>query len=70
MHIVSTEFLAYNDSLINLLLVIIAILGVLSLALIGYAAASADDTKELEDEIKRLQRRIDRLTQQNKTINK
>ena len=70
MQIVSTDFLAYTDSFINLLLVLIAILLVTVVALTAYALTAVGKNEELEEEIKYLERRINRLTQQNKNINK
>ena len=70
MHIVSNEFLAYNDSLINLLLAVIVILAITVAALWLYASAAIDKTQELEEEVEHLQRRINRLARQNKTIYK
>ena len=70
MHIVTTEYLAQTDSLIKYLFVIIAVLLVLAVALIGYALGVAIEYNKLEEEAERLERRIDRLTQQIETINK
>lgn len=70
MRVVSAEFLAKTDSLIDLLFVIIVILLVLSVALFGYAVAAAVENNKLEEEVKKLERRNDRLIHQNKTIYK
>ena len=70
MRIVSNDFLAQTQSTLDLLFVIIVILLVLSVALFGYAVAVAGKNNDLEEEVEKLQRRINRLNQQNKTTYK
>ena len=70
MHIVTTEFLAQTDSLIKYLFVIIGVLLILAVALVGYALGVAIEYNKLEEEAERLERRIDRLTQQIETTHK
>ena len=70
MHIVSNDFIAQTQSTLDLLFVIILILLVLSVALFGYAVSAASKNEALEEEVERLERRINRLKQQNKTIYK
>lgn len=70
MHIVTTEYLAQTDSLITYLFVIIGVLLILAVALVGYALGVVIEYNKLEKEAERLERRIDRLTQQIETINK
>ena len=70
MRVVSAEFLAKTDSFIDLLLVLIAILVVTVIGLTACALTAIGKNEKLEEEIKYLERRNDRLIHQNKTIYK